>query len=240
MLEICVFNIASAIEAEKAGADRLELCENYDNGGTTPSYGTLKSIRQYISIPVFVMIRPRGGDFYFTDAEYQAMEEDVLICKQLGYEGVVIGILDEHGNIDVEKTKRLVRLAYPMDVTFHRAFDRCKDPLTALEDIIACGCTRILTSGQLPAASQGQDLIKKLIELANNRIIIMPGSGVNSKNITALKEFTNATEFHTSARKLTPSKIQFINHQITELHENDTVNVIEIKAIQLALTNHTV
>jgi copper homeostasis protein len=237
MLEICVFNIASAIAAEKAGANRLELCENYTNGGTTPSYGTLKLIRQKISIPVFVMIKPRGGDFYFSTEEYQAMQDDILVCKQLGYDGVVIGMLNKEGHIDIEKNKRLVQLAYPMEVTFHRAFDRCKDPLAALEDIIACGCTRLLTSGQQATAPQGQALLKQLIELAENRIIIMPGSGVNSKNIAALKSFTSAVEFHTSARKLVPHPIQFINHQITESHEIDAVNEVEINAIQVVLAN---
>ena len=240
MLEICVFNIAAAIAAEKAGADRLELCENYDNGGTTPSYGTLKLIRRHINIPVFVMIKPRGGDFYFTEEEYQAMQDDVLLCKELGYEGVVIGLLDKEGNIDIAKNKKLVQLAYPMEVTFHRAFDRCKNPTQALEDIIACGCTRILTSGQQSTAPEGQHLIKQLVEQAGERIIIMPGSGVNSKNVSALRQYTAATEFHTSARKLVPHPIRFINHQIKELHEIDTVNEDEIKAIQSVLATEMI
>src|SRR6478735_5805917 len=146
-LEIAVFNIQSAIMAANAGADRLELRENPYDGGTTPSYGTLKTVREKVSIPVFPIIRPRGGDFLYSDEEYEVMKKDILLCKDLGFEGVVIGMLLPEGSIDINRTAKLVKLAYPLEVTFHRAFDRAKDPLKSLEDIIKCGCQRILTSG---------------------------------------------------------------------------------------------
>lgn len=235
MLEIAVFNIQSALLAAAAGAHRLELCENPYDGGTTPSYGTLKTVREKISIPVFPIIRPRGGDFLYNDAEYEVICKDVQLCKELGFDGVVIGLLHADGSIDKERTKKLVDLAYPMEVTFHRAFDRAAHPLQALEDIIACGCNRILTSGQVPNAWDGRELIKQLVEKADDRIIIMPGSGVRSSNIKALADFTGATELHSSARELTPSGMQF---QITGMQENlqnTIVDTTEIKKMLAAL-----
>jgi len=236
LLEICVFNIATALAAEKAGADRLELCENYANGGTTPSYGFLKTVREKISIPVFPMIRPRGGDYFHSDEEFEIIKEDVLLCKALGFEGVVFGLLKQDGRIDTDKTKRLTELAYPLEVTFHRAFDRCKDPMQSLEEIIACGCQRILTSGQYPTVMEGKELIKKLIDQANERIIIIPGSGLKSSNVVEIKEYTGAVEFHTSARKIIPSPTQFINEKIKEDFSKDFIDETEIKKIK-ALIN---
>jgi copper homeostasis protein len=163
LLEIAVFNIESAIAAERAGAHRLELCENAGEGGTTPSYGTLKLVKQKVSIPVFPIIRPRGGDFLYTDTEFEVMKQDVQLCKQLGFEGVVIGLLNADGTVDTKRTKQLIDLAYPLEVTFHRAFDRTADPFEAMEQLIAIGCQRILTSGQVPDANNGQELIKQLI-----------------------------------------------------------------------------
>uniref|UniRef100_UPI0038D1B5C6 copper homeostasis protein CutC n=1 Tax=Hafnia paralvei TaxID=546367 RepID=UPI0038D1B5C6 len=155
--EIAVFNVHAALLATGAGAHRLELCENPFDGGTTPSYGTLKTVREKISIPVFPIIRPRGGDFLFNDTEYEVICKDVQLCKELGFEGVVTGMLSANGNIDRERTRRLVDLAYPLEVTFHRAFDRAANPMQALEDVIACGCSRILTSGQVPNAWDGRE-----------------------------------------------------------------------------------
>ncbi len=235
MLEIAVFNIQSALLAAAAGAHRLELCENPHDGGTTPSYGTLKTIKEKISIPVFPIIRPRGGDFLYTDAEYEVTCKDVQLCKELGFEGVVIGLLQADGSIDKERTKKLVDLAYPMDVTFHRAFDRAAHPLQALEDIIACGCARILTSGQVPNAWDGRELIKQLVEQADDRIIIMPGSGVRSSNIKALADFTGATELHSSARALTPSGMQYHTKSMQENLQNTIVDTAEIQKMLAAL-----
>jgi copper homeostasis protein len=237
LLEICVFNINTAIAVEKAGADRIELCENYSNGGTTPSYGYLKSVRETINIPVFPMIRPRGGDFFHTTEEIEIIRKDILICKELGFQGVVFGLLNQDGTIDKDNTARLVEAAYPLSVTFHRAFDRCKSPLEALETIIDCGCTRILTSGQTPKVTDGLPLVKTLVDQANGRIIIMPGSGLNSNNVKHIIETTDVTEVHTSARIIVPSASQYQNPAIQENFENDFVNVAEIQNIKSIITS---
>jgi copper homeostasis protein len=236
MLEIAVFNIESAVQAAQSGADRLELCENPQEGGTTPSYGTLKITKEKISIPVFPIIRPRGGDFLYSDAEFRAMAQDLRLCKELGFEGVVIGLLQNDGSIDVERTKELVAIAYPMEVTFHRAFDRCNDPFRGLEDIVTCGCTRILTSGQVPNAMDGKDLIRQLVEKADERIIIMPGSGVRSSNISELAAYTGAKELHSSARKNTASAMAFAAPGMKEKMENTAVDMDEVRKMKAALS----
>lgn len=237
LLEIAVFNIESAIKAANAGADRIELCENPADGGTTPSYGTLKTIKEKISIPVFPIIRPRGGDFLYSDNEFEVMVKDVELCKSLGFEGVVLGLLQADGGVDFVRTQKLVEWAYPMEVTFHRAFDRAKAPLQALEDIIKAGCNRILTSGQVPDAFEGKDLIKKLVQQADERIIIMPGSGVMSNNIQELARFTGAVELHSSARKMQPSDMSFIQNSMRETLENISVDTDEIKKMKAKAFN---
>lgn len=234
LLEIAVFNIQSALTAANAGADRLELCENPFDGGTTPSYGTLKTVREKINIPVFPIIRPRGGDFLYDDEEFEVIKKDILLCKELGFEGLVTGILSTDGSIDIKRTAQLVELAYPLEVTFHRAFDRAKDPLQSLEDIIKCGCQRILTSGQVPNAFDGKALIKKLADQANERIIIMPGSGVRSNNIAELARYTGTTELHSSARKNTTSHMNFVQLSMEENLENITVDPEEIRLMKKA------
>ncbi len=234
-LEICVFNTATAIAAAAAGADRIELCENYANGGTTPSYGYLKTTREKVAIPVFPMIRPRGGDYFHQPDEIAIIEKDIALCKELGFDGVVFGLLNRDGSIDRENTARLVELAYPLDVTFHRAFDRCKDPLEALEVIIQCGCTRILTSGQHSKAPDGKELIKQLVEQADDRIIIMPGSGINSNNLGEMVAFTGAKEFHTSARIMRPSQTEYMNPLIPEDFSQDFTDADEIKKLKQIL-----
>jgi copper homeostasis protein len=232
ILEIAVFNIQSAILAANARADRIELCENPFDGGTTPSYGTLKIAREKINIPVFPIIRPRGGDFLYSNEEYEVMKKDVLLCKELGFEGLVTGMLLQDGSIDIKRTVKLVKLAYPLEVTFHRAFDRAKDPLQSLEDIIKCGCQRILTSGQVPNAFDGKELIKQMVDQSADRIIIMPGSGVRAGNIKELATYTGAAEFHSSARKNIPSATQFQVLSMKEVLENISVDVTEVKAIK--------
>jgi copper homeostasis protein len=196
-LEVCANSIQSAINAQEAGAHRVELCENLEQGGTTPSYGLIKLARKSLSIKLNVLIRPRTGDFLYTHFEYQTIKEDIKIAKQLGADGVVCGILLSNGDVDVARTKELFELAKPMSFTFHRAFDLTNDPFKSLEDIISCGADRILTSGQQPSAIQGEHLIKELVKQSHERIIIMPGSGVNEDNIEYLME-TGATEFHMS------------------------------------------
>lgn len=232
LLEICVFNTATAVAAEQAGADRIELCENYANGGTTPSYGYLKTVREKIGIPVFPMIRPRGGDYFHTQDEIDIIRKDILLCKELGFDGVVFGLLNQDGTIDQENTARLVEAAYPLDVTFHRAFDRCKNPLEALETLIQCGCTRVLTSGQYPKVTEGLALVKTLAEQSNDRIIIMPGSGLNSSNVQDIIDTTGVTEVHTSARIRVPSTTEFRNLLMPEDFDIDFVDADEIKKIK--------
>lgn len=182
MVEICCFSLESAIIAQEAGAKRVELCGGMFEGGTTPSAGLIKRVRACLAIQLYVMIRPRGGDFCYSKTEFEVMQEDIELAKSLGADGVVFGILNPDGSIDKVRTKILVDLASPMKVTFHRAFDVAQNPRQALEDIIECACERILTSGQKNTALEGIDCLKALVEQANNRIEIMAGSGVHAAN----------------------------------------------------------
>jgi len=231
LLEVAVFNIQSALLAEKAGADRLELCENPKEGGTTPSYGTLKTVIEKVGIPAFPIIRPRGGDFLYDEQSYEVIKKDVLLCKELGFKGAVTGLLNRDGTVDMERTSRLVELSYPLEITFHRAFDRTREPLTAMQDLIKCGCTRILTSGQHPSVVEGIDLIKKLIKAAGDQIIILPGSGVRSATIGMLKD-AGAREFHSSARRTALSKMEFTVPSMQETLNSLIVDEQEIRAMK--------
>lgn len=228
-LEIAVFSVEAALAAIDAGADRIEFCENPKEGGTTSSFGSLSALISLTTKPVFPIIRPRGGDFLYTKNEYNAMRSDVLMARKLDYPGIVIGLLNADGSIDTERTKRLVDLANPMEVTFHRAFDRCKDPFKALEDIISTGCKRILTSGQVPNAADAIPLLKKLVEQAGDRIIIMPGSGVRSNNIKEIMQATGAKEIHSSARKMLPTQMLYFKATMQEELLSTGVDKEEIK-----------
>jgi copper homeostasis protein len=208
-LEICVDNVESAIMAQNAGADRIELCTNLPEGGTTPGFGMISSVRNNLTIAVNVIIRPRGGDFLYSDPEYDIMRREIEACAECGIDGVVLGILLPGGEIDIERTANLVEHARPMSVTFHRAFDMCYDPFFGLEDIIAAGADRLLTSGQKNKAEDGTGLISDLIAAANGRIIIMPGSGINSSNILTIAKETHAKEFHLTGRKVIESDMIF-------------------------------
>lgn len=235
LLEVPVFNINSAIIAANNGADRLELCENYANGGTTPSYGVLKTVREKISIPVNVLIVPTGGDFIYTAIEFAAMKQDILLCKELGFNGVVLGILHIDGTIDIKRTSELVALAYPLEVTFHRAFDRCIDPYKGLEDIISCGCHRILTSGQKADVIAGKNLLTEIAILANNLIIIMPGGGVKSSNILQLKNSINTVEFHASCKKTIASSMIYTNKNMNDDNNETSVDIEELTLLKSLL-----
>ena len=237
LLEIIGFNIESCILAQAAGAHRIELCDNPGEGGTTPSYGFIKAAREKLQIDLYPIIRPRGGDFLYSDAEFEVMKIDVQICKKLGCDGVVIGMLHADGTVDTERCKQLVELAYPLGVTFHRAFDRVKDASKALEDIIAMGCERILTSGLQPTALEAAETISTLIKQADERIIIMPGSGVRANNIIELAKKTGAVEFHTSARMNIDSKMNYTNEGMKENLKSVAVNETEIKEIIFSLHN---
>lgn len=181
IIEIATSDFITTQSAVAGGADRIELCANLAEGGTTPSYGHINRCREAFDVLLFPIIRPRGGDFLYSKDEFKIMLQDVKLCKQLGCDGVVIGLLNIDGTIDIARTSELIEAAYPMEVTFHRAFDRCKDPFAAMEELIEIGCQRILTSGQKPTVSEGMDLIAELNKKADGRIIIMPGSGLRKR-----------------------------------------------------------
>jgi copper homeostasis protein len=216
ILEICCYNLDSALIAADAGADRLELCADPNSGGTTPGIGLIKSVRKKTGIELYPIIRIRGGDFLFSDEEFDVMLHEVDACKSAGCEGVVIGMLLPDGRVDKIHSSRLIEKAYPMGVCFHRAFDWTRNPFEALEDIIEIGCERILTSGQQPTAILGAPLIKDLVEKADGRIQIMPGSGIRTANIADLKKETHARQFHSSARILKKSSMEYIQPFMNE------------------------
>ncbi len=234
-LEVIAFNIESCILIEQAGAQRIELCDNPGEGGTTPSFGFIKQARAFTSLQLFPIIRPRGGDFLYSTSEFTAMKEDILRCKDLGCDGIVIGILNADGTVHTHRCRTLVQLAYPMEVTFHRAFDRVANATDALEAVIDTGCTRILSSGLHPTAAEGQQYLKEMVAQAGERISIMPGSGIRSSNIANLATATGATEFHTSARKTIPSAMSHNNPLMKENMLTTTVDREEILAIIAAL-----
>lgn len=236
LLEVIGFNIESCTLAQEAGANRIELCDGPGEGGTTPSYGFIKAARKRLNIDLYPIIRPRGGDFLYTDDEFEIMKTDILVCKKLGCDGVVTGSLNADGTIDKTRCSQLVEIAFPMGVTFHRAFDRTKDPFTALEDIIECGFERILTSGLEPDAMQGASLIASLIEKADERIVIMPGSGIRSDNIGEIANRTKAHEFHTSARINSNSRMDFLQQGLKETLQSVSVDTEEVKKIRTILS----
>lgn len=214
ILEVVVYTIESAMNAQKGGADRVELCDNPGDGGTTPSYGTMEVVRQALGIDVYAMIRPRGGDFVYSSEEYFAMRRDIEMCKRASMDGVVFGVLKPDGTLDKNKCKKLIELARPMKVTCHRAFDMTRDLMETLEDCIEVGFDRILTSGGQAQAVLGTEMIAKLIHQANGRIAIMPGSGVNENNVTEIVKRTGAHEIHFSAVAYRESQMQFRNEAI--------------------------
>jgi len=238
LIEIATSDFLTTKSAVEGGTDRVELCANLAEGGTTPSYAHIKKCRETFDIALFPIIRPRGGDFLYTKDEFEIMKNDIKLCKELGCEGIVIGLLNMDGTIDMTRTSELIELAYPLEVTFHRAFDRCKDPFAALEELIEIGCQRILTSGQKPTVSEGVDLIAELNKKADDRIIILPGSGVRKDNIKMLAEKTGCIEFHSSLRGKTKSSMQFIHPAFAdsaESYSNNEISPDEVRALRNAL-----
>ncbi|ALO14112.1 Copper homeostasis protein CutC [Salinivirga cyanobacteriivorans] len=229
-LEICCYTAESAILAEAAGAHRIELCDNYAEGGTTPSFATIQKVVDNLDIPVNVIVRPRGGDFVYSEIEYAVIKEDVRMIKDLGANGVVVGFLSANGEIDLSRTKTIIEMVGNMEVTFHRAFDMCKDPYRALDQLIELDVTRILTSGQMNSALEGADLIGRLIKKAQNNISIMPGSGVNAQNLDALIAQTNATDFHSSAKTFIQGKTNFQDQAVSM---NGSTNPEEFRHISV-------
>jgi copper homeostasis protein len=208
-LEICIDSVASAIAAEQGGAQRVELCDYLAGGGTTPSAGMIGIVRKNIDIGLHILIRPRRGDFLYSDLEFDIMKRDIQVCRELGADGVVIGALTREGTIDIRRTLELIEHARPLSITFHRAFDLTPDPIKALDDLLELKVHRLLTSGQQQFALQGVELIRELNERAAGKLIIMPGSGVNEENVSEIIARTGVNEVHASARKEVNSEMVF-------------------------------
>jgi copper homeostasis protein len=215
-LEIACFTLESALIAQENGADRVELCAGIEVGGTTPDFKTVQQARENLTIDLYVMIRPRGGNFVYTDAEFQQMQADITALKQFNVDGFVFGILKEDQTINYEQNKVLVELAKPFPCTFHRAFDEVANAFEALEEVIGCGFKTILTSGQKPNVSEGMHRLAELVSKADNRIVIMPGGGLRSTNIEVVQQNTKAIFYHSSA--------------ITD--GGETANAIEIRTLK--------
>ena len=199
-IEVCSTSLDDAREAEAGGAIRIELCSAITCGGVTPSHGLIKSVVDTnLNLDINVLIRAREGGFCYTAAEVEAMCQDIVFCREAGAHGVVIGALTANGDIDMEACQKMVAAAGDMSITFHRAFDICREPFVALEQIISLGCHRLLTSGQQSSAEQGAEFIAELVKRAAGRIILMPGAGINPKNIATIEQKTAATEFHSTA-----------------------------------------
>jgi copper homeostasis protein len=235
VLEVCAFHIESCIIAEQAGAVRVELCDNPIEGGTTPSYGTIKQVREKISIQLYPILRPRSGNYFYSDEEFAILMDDIAICKQLGCDGISVGVQTINAEIDTERLKRIVEWAAPMGVTCNRAFDGTPDPFKALEAVISSGCERILTSGQKTAALDAAALLAQLVTQAGNRISIMPGAGINASNIAGLHATCGATEFHASARRAAPNPLTYINTEINDYGNVYIADKDEVKAMVDAL-----
>lgn len=219
-LEVCANSYQSALAAQNGGAKRVEFCDNLAEGGTTPSYGQIALAKKNLSIEVWPIIRPRGGDFLYSEIEFELMKEDIKMCKSLNCEGVVTGILKADGTIDKERCAELIELAKPMEVAFHRAFDMTNNMDQALEDLIALKIKRVLTSGGASSAILGAEKLAQLVKKATDRIIIMPGAGINENNIKSLINQTGATQFHASAKEFVQSKMKFRNTE-TKMGSND-------------------
>jgi copper homeostasis protein len=215
-LEVCAFGIQSCLVAEKAGATRVELCDNPIEGGTTPSYGTIKKVREKIAIDLYPIIRPRSMNYFYDEDEWAIVMEDILMCRELGCNGVSVGVQKRNGVIDGDKMQQLVEIAYPLKVTCNRAFDAVPDPFAALEILINAGCKRVLTSGLAATAPEGMVVLKQLVKQAGKRISIMPGAGVRSENIAVLINETGAWEYHTSARKVVENPMTYANPLVSD------------------------
>ena len=212
--EVCVDSVDAAVAAQEGGGDRVELCADLLEGGTTPSAGTVQLALETLRIPVNVIIRPRGGDFCYSATEFEAMRRDVEMVKSWGANGVVIGILSPDGTVDAERTRALVELAGPLSVTYHRAFDVTRDPYEALETLIGLGIDRVLTSGQETSVLEGLDLIAELVRRAAGRIIVMPGGGITERNIAKIVRGSGAREFHFAALGSAEGRMAYRNTRV--------------------------
>jgi copper homeostasis protein len=210
LLEIAANSLDSALAAQAGGADRIELCAALEVGGLTPSHAQIAMTRERMRIPLYVLIRPRAGDFVYSDAECETMLRDIETCVSLGCDGVVLGVLDADGGVDTARCRTLIAAAKGVGVTFHRAIDVSRDPLQALDDVIALGCERVLSSGAQPSAIAGASLLREMVSHAGERIVVMPGAGIDAGNLGALREATGAREFHASAKRVLASAMRHV------------------------------
>jgi copper homeostasis protein len=236
-LEVCAFTIQSCLIAEQAGAIRVELCDNPIEGGTTPSFGTIKTVREKLAIRLYPIIRPRSGNYFYDDDEFEIIRKDIAVCKEIGCDGISVGVGTINAEIDMERMKRIVEWAYPMGVTCNRVFDGTPDAFKALEELIDCGCERVLTSGQKTAAPDAASVLAKLVQQAGDRIIIMPGAGIKSTNIAQLKAQCGAREYHTSARAVRPNPLTYINAQVSDYGNVYIADEEEVKKMVALLSN---
>ncbi|HEY8327850.1 MAG TPA: copper homeostasis protein CutC [Rhodanobacter sp.] len=236
ILEIAANSVASALAAQDGGAGRVELCTALELGGLTPSHAQIALARERLGIPLVVLIRPRAGDFLYSDLECEAMQRDIETCVALGCDGVVLGVLDAEGQVDTTHCRALIAAAGKLGVTFHRAFDLSRDPAQALEDIVALGCKRVLTSGAQASAADGAALIRDLVAQAAGRLAVMPGAGITAQNIAALAAATGAHEFHASAKRLLPSGMQHRRPLLGEMEGGELRSDVEqVRALATAL-----
>lgn len=244
ILEVCVGSVESAIAAKQGGANRLELCSNLIIGGTTPDINLFNLIKENVDIDINVLIRPRFGDFLYSNYEFEIMKQDIEMFKKAGANGVVIGILKSDGSLNIPQMKTLIDIADGMDVTFHRAFDVCNNPMKALEEAKSLGINTILTSGQQNNCILGKELIKQLVEKSENKIDILVGSGVNSNNISEIINYTKSTSFHLSGKKIIDSNMKYrkkdVSMGLSSISEYDIVRTdsSEIKKVRQAIEKY--
>ncbi|PWS33931.1 copper homeostasis protein CutC [Pedobacter paludis] len=235
-LEVCANGYESALAAQNGGAKRVELCDNLAEGGTTPSYAQIALAKKNLSIEIWPIIRPRGGDFLYTDLEFELIKEDIKICKSLNCDGIVIGILKADGEIDKERCATLIELAKPLSISFHRAFDMSNNLEKSLEDLIELGIVRVLSSGGSSSAIKGAETLARLVLQAKGRISIMPGAGINENNLQQLIDKSGATEFHASAKEFVSSKMKFRNSEskmgnIDDEYQYELSSVEKVRAL---------
>lgn len=236
LLEIAANSVASALAAQEGGADRVELCTALELGGLTPSHAQIALARERLHIPLYVLIRPRAGDFLYDDLEGETMQRDIEACAALGCDGVVLGVLDAEGQVDMPRCRALIAAAGKLGVTFHRAFDLSRDPMRALEDIVALGCERVLTSGAQASAIEGAALIRELVAQANGRLAVMPGAGITAQNIAALAAATGAREFHASAKRQLPSAMRHRRPLLGDMEGGELRSDVEqVRGLAMAL-----
>lgn len=235
LLEIAANSLQSCLSAQKGGADRIELFENLPEGGCTPSYGMLTWVKEHINIPVYVMIRPRGGDFLYTNEEFEVMCRDIDLCQKLGFPGVVFGLLDTQGDIDIARCRELLSLCGDMKVTFHRAFDRSRDLSKSLQQLIDLGFDRVLTSGGEVNVDEGKEAVRQLQQQYGNEIIVMPGCGVSSANARAIVDYCGVREIHATAKTTVLSGSLFQKLPFTDGRQESSED--EVRAIVRVLQN---